>query len=111
MSYGEGFAPSCAADDDQFRISRPTIELPLDGILFNDDSSSDSGWASAIDALSAATITKFRDTAKDSQTESIDKAPETPPAASGNITSAPAGQQQDVIMYIVRLLRSELKVQ
>jgi GATA-binding protein len=103
MTYGEGFAPSCAADDDQFRISRPTIELPLDEILFDDDSSSDSGWASAINALSAATITKFRDTAKDSQTGSIDKAPEAPPAAAGNITSAPAGQQQDVIMYTVTL--------
>ena len=103
MTYGEGFAPSCAADDDQFRISRPTIELPLDEILFDDDSSSDGGWASAINALSAATITKFRDIAKESQTGSIDNAPEAPPAAAGNITSAPAGQQQDVIMYPVEL--------
>ena len=40
MNYGEGFNPSGA--NDSFSISRPTIELPLDEILFNDDMMS--GW-------------------------------------------------------------------
>jgi GATA-binding protein, other eukaryote len=45
MTYEEGFMLSGSADD-QFRISRPTIEVPLDEILFYDDSS-DNNWASA----------------------------------------------------------------
>lgn len=102
MTYGEGFAPSGSADD-QFRISRPTIEVPLDEILFDDESSSDDGWASAINALSAATITKFtsRNNAKESQSGSADKAPEAATAAVGNTASASAGQLQDIIMYPV----------
>lgn len=54
MTYGEGFVPSTTSDD-QFRISRPTIEVPLDDIIFGDDSSAESNWASAINALSGAT--------------------------------------------------------
>ena len=46
MTYGEGYTPS-GSSDDQFRISRPTIEVPLDEILFDDNCSSDSNWASA----------------------------------------------------------------
>jgi hypothetical protein len=50
MTDGEGYMPS-GSSDDQFRISRPTIEVPLDEILFNDDCSSDGNWASAINIL------------------------------------------------------------
>ena len=39
MNYGEGFDPSGA--NDSFSISRPTIELPFDEILFGDEST---GW-------------------------------------------------------------------
>ncbi|KDR83107.1 hypothetical protein GALMADRAFT_88953 [Galerina marginata CBS 339.88] len=50
MNYGEGFNPS--GNNDQFSISRPTIELPLDDLLFSDDTSNDSAshsnWSSAI---------------------------------------------------------------
>ncbi|KAF8154258.1 hypothetical protein B0H34DRAFT_721157 [Crassisporium funariophilum] len=39
MNYGEGFHPSGTSTnaDDSFSISRPTIELPLDEILFSDE--------------------------------------------------------------------------
>ena len=40
MNYGEGFNPSRA--NDSFSISRPTIELPLDEILFGEEPT---GWA------------------------------------------------------------------
>ncbi|KAF8868752.1 hypothetical protein CPB84DRAFT_1755776 [Gymnopilus junonius] len=57
MNYGEGFNPS--GNNDQFSISCPTIELPLDDLLFSDDTSSDSAshsnWSSAIaDAMASA---------------------------------------------------------
>ena len=45
MTYGEGYMPS--GTNDQFSISRPTIEVPLDEILFIDDCSSDGHWATA----------------------------------------------------------------
>jgi len=53
MTYSEGYAPS-GSSDDQFRISRPTIEVPLDEILFDDDCSGDSNWASTINILCGA---------------------------------------------------------
>lgn len=49
MTYGECYMPS--GTDDQFRISQPTTEVPPDEILFDDDCSSDSDWASAINVL------------------------------------------------------------
>ncbi len=47
MTHGEGYAPS-GSSDEQFRMSRPTIEVPLDEILFDDDCSGNGNWASAI---------------------------------------------------------------
>jgi len=40
ISYGERF--NAAGNNDQFSISRPTIELGLDGVLFNDEPSAGS---------------------------------------------------------------------
>jgi GATA-binding protein, other eukaryote len=50
MNYGEGFVPSGA--NDSFSISRPTIELPLDEILFGDEST---GWVPAHELVSSNT--------------------------------------------------------
>jgi GATA-binding protein len=50
MNYGEGFHPSGA--NDSFSISRPTIELPLDEILFGDEST---GWIPAHELVSSNT--------------------------------------------------------
>ncbi|KDR78208.1 hypothetical protein GALMADRAFT_224580 [Galerina marginata CBS 339.88] len=58
MNYGEGFNPS--GNNDQFSISRPTIELPLDDLLFSDDTSNDSAshsdWSSAIAEAASSAI-------------------------------------------------------
>ena len=108
MSYGEGFNPS-GSTNDRFSISRPTIELPLDEILFNDDSNSDNGshdlWTSAIQALSNNSgMSSFSTDSNDSQgAGQVEKAPEATTASSGSVssTSASAGQQQDVVMSSV----------
>ena len=50
MNYGEGFDPSGA--NDSFSISRPTIELPLDEILFGDEST---GWVPTHELVSSNT--------------------------------------------------------
>ena len=48
MNYGEGFNPSSA--NDSFSISRPTIELPLDEILFSDE---ETNWLPADETVSS----------------------------------------------------------
>ncbi|KAF9529913.1 hypothetical protein CPB83DRAFT_875363 [Crepidotus variabilis] len=100
MTYGEGYAPS-GSSNDTFRISRPTIEVPLDEILFNDDSSSDNGWASAINALSGATASHALPSSPEMNAGSITNAHEAASAAGSASASpsAPAGQlQEDVVM-------------
>jgi hypothetical protein len=107
MTYGEGFMPSASADD-QFRISRPTIELPLDEILFNEDCSSDNNWASAINALSGAT-TAIDIAPSLCSSEDLDGASEQAPDLDSSATEeeilsvSAAGQQheQDVDMLPV----------
>ncbi|KAF8900459.1 hypothetical protein CPB84DRAFT_1747457 [Gymnopilus junonius] len=92
MNYGEGFNPS--ASNDQFSISRPTIELPLDDILFNDDFNSDipsSDWSSAI--VEAASNTAAAHAANAAERSEA--------AVASKSTSSAAGQQQDVVMTSV----------
>jgi len=91
MSYGEGFAPSGSIDD-QFRISRPTIEVALDEILFNDDPVADDGWA--LNVLAGITTTNDINPGND-MTHRIQKPTEA--TTSSHSTSA-AGQQQDAVM-------------
>ncbi|CAA7262300.1 unnamed protein product [Cyclocybe aegerita] len=84
MTYGEGFMPS--VHNDQFSISRPTIELALDEFLFNDEPAGEQGWASAFAAATSA-----------NRAQALEK--EAPAASTANnATSASAGQQQDVVM-------------
>jgi len=83
MNYGEGFNPS--ANNDQFSISRPTIELALDDLLFSDDGSNDashSDWNSGISDNSAT------QPSEEHSTENYDN----------TNTSSSAVQQQDVDM-------------
>ncbi|KAF8961654.1 hypothetical protein BDZ97DRAFT_1905490 [Flammula alnicola] len=91
MNYGEGFNPS--GSNDQFSISRPTIELALDDLLFNDEPSSDNGsqfaWSSkATDDNTDST----------SATNPADPVEKSEAVAS---TSSSAGQEQDVVMASV----------
>jgi len=105
MTYGEGYAPS-GSSDDQFRISRPTIEVPLDEILFDDDCSGDSNWASAINILCGAAtaidITPPLPTNDSDPNPPVENAHEFAHSASPETVPA-AGQQQeqDVIMLPV----------
>ena len=84
MTYGEGYMPS-ASSDDQFRISRPTIEVPLSKILFNEE---DSNWASAINALCGAAIAIDIAPPPPSNQDikiAVEEAPEIAPSASPDI--------------------------
>lgn len=109
LTYGEGLMSS--SSDDQFRISRPTIEVPLDEILFNDDCS-DSSWASAINVLSGANTTIDIAPSQSSDEDlnedldhSFEKAPEVASASTAEniVPVSAAGQhyQEDVIMLPV----------
>ncbi|KAF8800326.1 hypothetical protein BYT27DRAFT_7236065 [Phlegmacium glaucopus] len=84
MNYGEGFNPSGA--NESFSISRPTIELPLDEILFNDDVGT--AWCPPSEVVSTNTTT-FSDNNNLNNTK----------RKNGNTNSA-AGQQ-DVMMQSV----------
>jgi hypothetical protein len=75
MNYGEGFNPP--VNNDQFSISRPTIELALDDLLFNDEPST-ANWATNQPNNSFANTEKSESTA--------------------SCTSSSAGQHQDVVM-------------
>jgi len=105
MTYGEGYPPS-GSSDDQFRISRPTIEVPLDEILFDDDCSGDSNWASAINILCGAAttidITPPRPPNEPVPNVSVEKTHEiTPSASPETVPAAGQLQEQDVIMLPV----------
>ncbi|PPQ69700.1 hypothetical protein CVT24_001200 [Panaeolus cyanescens] len=112
MNYGEGFNPT-GTSSDSFSISRPTIELPLDEILFNDETGSDNGSASG-DNHSTATTANAANTAStstttataqsiwssgDLSTASIVRADAPEKAASR--ASAERQEQQDVVMASV----------
>ena len=88
MNYGEGFNPSI--NNDQFSISRPTIELALDEFLFNDDGTTDDesqgAWFNSLTA---------NDNAFDTSVDTFEK---DDTSASSTAASATAGQQQDVVM-------------
>ena len=64
MNYGEGFHPSGA--NDSFSISRPTIELPLDEILFGDEST---GWVPSYE-LASSNTTSTNNTSNNNKTGS-----------------------------------------
>ena len=104
MSYGEGFAPSGSIDD-QFRISRPTIEVALDEILFNDDPVADDDWA--LNVLTSVTTTNDINSGNN-MTHRVQNATEATSATSSHIvpTSA-AGQQQDEVMLPIPPQASE----
>ena len=52
-TYAEGFAPS-GSSNDQFRISLSTIEVPLDEVLFNDNSFSGNAWGPGVNSAGRA---------------------------------------------------------
>ena len=81
MNYGEGFDPSGA--NDSFSISRPTIELPLDEILFGDEAT---GWVPTYEPVSSNTTSITNNTGNTGNNK----------RKNGNTNSA-AGQR-DVVM-------------
>jgi GATA-binding protein, other eukaryote len=85
MNYGEGFHPSGA--NDSFSISRPTIELPLDEILFGDEST---GWVPTHELGSSNTTSNNNTTT--TTTENTDNS-----KRKSNNTNSAAGQR-DVVM-------------
>ena len=87
MNYGEGFDPYRA--NDSFSISRPTIELPLDEILFGDEST---GWAPTQE-LGSSNTTSTNNTAT---TDNIDNSNNSNKRKSSNANSA--ASQRDVVM-------------
>ena len=100
MNYGEGFDPSGA--NDSFSISRPTIELPLDEILFGDEST---GWVpthqqqqhGSSNNNNTATINNNNTTTTDNIDNNGDINNNNNKRKSSNANSA-AGQQ-DVVMH------------
>ncbi|PPQ68436.1 hypothetical protein CVT25_007829 [Psilocybe cyanescens] len=101
MNYGEGFNPS--GNNDQFSISRPTIELALDDLLFNDESSNESNHDGDVHNLSdwssqiAEAISNNSAESSSANAAHTDGAvPKTEPAASSS--SSVAEKQQDVVM-------------
>ncbi|KAH9476806.1 GATA-binding factor 1-A [Psilocybe cubensis] len=102
MNYGEGFNPS--GNTDQFSISRPTIELALDDLLFNDDSSNESNhdgdathtvsdWSSQIAEAISSTTAENKSAPAAHTDGAAEKVDAPAPAQSTN-----AGPQQDVVM-------------
>jgi hypothetical protein len=105
MPYGEGYVPS-GSSDDQFRISQPTIEIPLDETLFDDDCSGNSNWASAINVLCGAAtaidITPPQSSNDSDPNVSVENTHEFAPSASPEtVPTAGQQQEQDVIMLPV----------
>ncbi|KAF9480649.1 hypothetical protein BDN70DRAFT_601391 [Pholiota conissans] len=90
MNYGEGFHPS--SNNDQFSISRPTIELALDDLLFNDDASTDDNshisWMNTFGISGSTTDHSAPSTGEIEKDE----------ASASSTSSSAAGQQQDVTM-------------
>ncbi|KAF4611687.1 hypothetical protein D9613_003762 [Agrocybe pediades] len=83
MNYGEGFNPS--TNNDQFSISRPTIELTLDDLLFSDDGSNEASHYDWNAGMADNTSTR----ASDNQTSENYETTNAPSAAE---------QQQDIVM-------------
>jgi GATA-binding protein len=79
MNYGEGFNPT--GNNDSFSISRPTIELALDDLLFNDEPS----------AASNSSATWVTDPSNHSFT-TVEN------SGTFSSTSSSAGRHQDVVM-------------
>ena len=86
MNYGEGFHPSGA--NDSFSISRPTIELPLDEILFGEEST---GWVPSYE-LASSNTTSTNNTGNNNKRGNSNS----PKRRSSNMNSA-AGHR-DVVM-------------
>ena len=92
MTYSEGSIPT-GSSDDQFCISRPILEVPLN-VLFKDDCSGDGNWASAINMAPSRPSNEHLN-------GSVEKEPEFDPSPSPENTlpvSAAGQHRQDVIM-------------
>lgn len=91
MNYGEGFNPSGA--NDSFSISRPTIELPLDEILFGDDVAA--GWVPTPQVISSNPTSNNDITTTNNNNNSYNN---TNDNRRKNSNANSAAGQQDVIM-------------
>ena len=100
MNYGEGFNPSGTSDS--FSISRPTIELPLDEILFSDEilfGDEATGWIPATEVGSSSTTSTSDNTNGDNNTNNNNNTYDNNREKNGNTASA-AGQQ-DIVMQSI----------
>ena len=93
MNYGEGFDPSRA--NDSFSISRPTIELPLDEILFGDEST---GWAPTHEIGSSNTVNNATTTTTTTTTNDITDNRSNTQNKRKNVNTNAAAGQRDVEM-------------
>ena len=90
MNYGEGFNPSRA--NDSFSISRPTIELPLDELLFSDEVT---GWLPAAETVSSNATSSNDNSNDNSNNNSYSD------NRRQNSNSDSAAGQQDVVMQSI----------
>lgn len=95
MNYGEGFNPSGA--NDSFSISRPTIELPLDEILFADEAT---GWVRAPEPVASTITSNNHASSNNNSNNSYNNANNSYNKRKNSNTNSTAGQQ-DITMQSI----------